>query len=210
MSTIQFRRGTDAEAAANNPVLARGEPGWTDEGTYKIGDGTTAWNDLEQFGSGTYIRKADDQVWVPATAFASTLGSPSLSNVNRWPVWLLDDSSTEIVSHGGLLFPSYWSTFDMTVYWVNTTANAGNVEWLFGFTRTAGDGDTMSTETGPTEAVTAGSQNVLKATVPASGTDRAVTAGDLHLLSMRRNGGSGSDTLTGDIGLVGVLLERAS
>lgn len=45
--TIQLRRGTAAEWALANPVLADGEPGVnTDDLSYKIGDGTTAWNSL--------------------------------------------------------------------------------------------------------------------------------------------------------------------
>jgi len=44
---IQSRRGTAASATANNTVLLSGELGVeTDTGKFKIGDGTTAWNDL--------------------------------------------------------------------------------------------------------------------------------------------------------------------
>lgn len=45
--TIQIRRATAAEAAANNVVLSQGEPGFeTDTGKLKIGNGTSHWNDL--------------------------------------------------------------------------------------------------------------------------------------------------------------------
>ncbi len=45
--TIQLRRGTAAEWALANPVLADGEPGVnTDDLSYKIGDGVTPWNSL--------------------------------------------------------------------------------------------------------------------------------------------------------------------
>jgi hypothetical protein len=44
---LQFRRGTSAEWAAANPVLAAGEPGVDlDTGDLKIGDGTTAWSSM--------------------------------------------------------------------------------------------------------------------------------------------------------------------
>lgn len=47
MAVIRFRRGNSGEAAANNPILADGEPGWErDTGTLKVGDGVTPWNDL--------------------------------------------------------------------------------------------------------------------------------------------------------------------
>lgn len=44
---IQNRRGTAAQWAAANPILAVGEPGYeTDTGVLKIGDGVTAYNSL--------------------------------------------------------------------------------------------------------------------------------------------------------------------
>ena len=47
MALIQFKRGTYEALSRVNPVLAAGEPCWTiDQNKLKIGDGTTAWNDL--------------------------------------------------------------------------------------------------------------------------------------------------------------------
>lgn len=44
---MQQRRGTAADWAAQNPVLADGEVGFeTDTKVLKMGDGVTAWNDL--------------------------------------------------------------------------------------------------------------------------------------------------------------------
>lgn len=49
-TTFQFKRGLASAWERNNPVLAAGEPGWTlDTHILKIGDGVTAWNDLEIF-----------------------------------------------------------------------------------------------------------------------------------------------------------------
>lgn len=48
--TIKLKRGTAADFATENPVLAEGEPAWTtDTGVLKIGDGTTAYNSLAAF-----------------------------------------------------------------------------------------------------------------------------------------------------------------
>jgi hypothetical protein len=45
---IRLRRGTAAEWTSEDPVLGLGEAGFeTDTGQLKIGDGTTAWGDLE-------------------------------------------------------------------------------------------------------------------------------------------------------------------
>lgn len=44
---IQYRRGTAAQWAFVNPILATGEPGYeTDTGKFKVGNGSTAWNSL--------------------------------------------------------------------------------------------------------------------------------------------------------------------
>lgn len=48
--TIKLRRGTAARWASKNPVLEEGEQGLaTDLGKFKIGDGSTVWNDLDYF-----------------------------------------------------------------------------------------------------------------------------------------------------------------
>jgi hypothetical protein len=52
--TLELKRGTAANWASRNPILAAGEPGIElDTDTLKIGDGVTPWNDLEliRFGS---------------------------------------------------------------------------------------------------------------------------------------------------------------
>jgi hypothetical protein len=47
-TSVQMRAGTAAEAARANPVLQVGEIGFeTDTGKFKLGDGRTAWNDLD-------------------------------------------------------------------------------------------------------------------------------------------------------------------
>lgn len=46
--TLKLRRGTAAEWFSKNPILKQGEPGWEiDTNKTKVGDGSTAWNDLE-------------------------------------------------------------------------------------------------------------------------------------------------------------------
>lgn len=58
---FQFKRGLAEAWDRNNPVLAAGEPGWTlDTHILKIGDGVTAWKDLESI-SGVEISEIDIQ-----------------------------------------------------------------------------------------------------------------------------------------------------
>lgn len=50
MYTIKLRRDLSFRWMKINPVLAQGEPAYeTDTGRFKIGDGETAWKDLEYF-----------------------------------------------------------------------------------------------------------------------------------------------------------------
>jgi lysophospholipase L1-like esterase len=59
MARFQWRRNTAAGAASNNSVLAAGEPGiTTDTHVLKVGDGATAWVDLPEVGSPTYVRQS--------------------------------------------------------------------------------------------------------------------------------------------------------
>ena len=78
MSTIQLKRGTTSSWTSQNPVLADGQPGVeiTSSGTrLKIGDGTTAWNDLEYLtidasdittGNVSIVRGGTGQPYTPA------------------------------------------------------------------------------------------------------------------------------------------------
>lgn len=50
-TTFQLRRGNASVWEKNNPILARGEPGFEiDTNRLKIGDGLTAWKDLKYIG----------------------------------------------------------------------------------------------------------------------------------------------------------------
>ena len=54
---VRLKRGLAEAWARNNPILAKGEPGWaTDTKVLKIGDGETHWNDL------TYVVNVSDYV----------------------------------------------------------------------------------------------------------------------------------------------------
>lgn len=53
---FKLRRGTAEAWERNNPVLAKGEPGWaTNSKVLKIGDGTTHWNELSAYGGALTI-----------------------------------------------------------------------------------------------------------------------------------------------------------
>jgi hypothetical protein len=50
-TTFKFKRGNAADWKNVNPILAEAEPGYElDTGKLKIGNGKTAWNNLQYFG----------------------------------------------------------------------------------------------------------------------------------------------------------------
>jgi hypothetical protein len=58
---IQLRSDTEANWAISNPILAVGEPGFeTDTGTFKVGDGTTAWLSLEEVSGGSALQSGQN------------------------------------------------------------------------------------------------------------------------------------------------------
>lgn len=67
IATIQIRKGTAAQWASANPILANGEMGFvTDNGLFKIGDGSTAFTNLPY--SYSKIPDATNTSKGPATA----------------------------------------------------------------------------------------------------------------------------------------------
>lgn len=80
---IQFRRGTTAQWTAANTLLAEGELGYdTDLKKFKIGDGTTTWNALSFFESGSSgaVDIQNDSDWI-VTNFKSIVDFDSDLNV---------------------------------------------------------------------------------------------------------------------------------
>jgi hypothetical protein len=72
--TIQFRRGTAAEWAAANPILAQGEIGVNlDANRFKVGTGLTSWNNLDYTAVfDIVVQSSVDSVVYPT--FASAVG----------------------------------------------------------------------------------------------------------------------------------------
>lgn len=71
-TTFQLRRGYETAWEKNNPVLAQGEPGFViDKNAFKIGDGATAWNDLEYISGGVFNAKTHSDF--PENGFANII-----------------------------------------------------------------------------------------------------------------------------------------
>ena len=79
---VQLHRGTAAQWAADNPVLAYGEPGWaSDTRVLKFGDGVTAWNSLPAFAGGAGA-PASGAYPLAAYGFHSASEEPSVCTQN--------------------------------------------------------------------------------------------------------------------------------
>lgn len=70
LTRVRFRSNTAAGAAASNPVLALGEPGYeTDTNRWKVGDGVTPWNGLPYFNQApTNVLARSSAVTLPLAA----------------------------------------------------------------------------------------------------------------------------------------------
>lgn len=80
MTTIKLRRGLSTAFSTNNPVLQAGEPAFaTDTGILKIGDGTTAYNNLPSIGASpdlsNYVTTNTPQTITGIKTFSSNTGS---------------------------------------------------------------------------------------------------------------------------------------
>lgn len=71
----QLRRSTEQEWDAANPILRQGEPGFViDKNKLKIGDGITAWNNLEYLDGEASITPDGDSVIVNASGALTIFG----------------------------------------------------------------------------------------------------------------------------------------
>ena len=72
-TTFQLRRGNASVWEKNNPILARGEPGFEiDTNRLKIGDGSTPWIDLKYIGE-SEVYNAETHYDFPSLGRANTI-----------------------------------------------------------------------------------------------------------------------------------------
>lgn len=136
-ATIQIRRATAADWTSNNPIPKQGE--WcleTDTEYTKLGDGSTAWNDLRY-----NVGPSWDDIRVSALAGKIGVGSPPAftkilddgAGSAGVFAYLFDDTADEQLFFG-VQMPHDWkmgSTINFHVHWM-PVANGGageNVSW---------------------------------------------------------------------------------
>lgn len=107
---IQFRKGSYSDWYSSNPILASGEPGFdTTNNIFKIGDGTSNWNDL----SGIDLDLNLDTGLLAGSGIvfnydeinnSLTIQMSGVSNFGNNRILTSNGTSTGIVANSGLLF----------------------------------------------------------------------------------------------------------
>ena len=128
---ILLRRDTTTNWTDVNPVLGKGEPGWDlTAKILKIGDGTTAWNSLEQYGSDlpTGVVSGSSQISFTGITDKPTLVSGSSQLTSSYDTRYVNESGDTM--SGTLNVPNMstdYITFDTTPE--TTSTNQGTFIW---------------------------------------------------------------------------------
>lgn len=165
--------------------------------------------------SSRYKPLASDRVWVPGTAFATTLGSSVVGTLGngstglaRTTAMLFDASVTESAVTF-VAVPPQWATAEVKIWWSNAGAGAGDVVWRVELlnvinatdTNVVGASGENLTATAPAQYVTAVAQVISSV---------SLTAGATLRVAVRRTATDAADTLANDAGLLGIELVRVS
>lgn len=154
------------------------------------------------------------RIWVPATQFSASDGSPTLVTHYGLPMWELDAASLESVV-ATVDFPSDWYLADVDIIWcigTDTTVSARTVVWNASYMY-------MSNKSGETGTFTLGSwtstgnssqnANITNGKTSVSTLMQRVGLSSRPVaLKVARQGADASDTLPTDALLVGMVIQR--
>lgn len=151
-----------------------------------------------------------DTVWVPAQAMIVQQGSPTLGKIGASdlsPAWLLDADAVAESVGGSVALPPWWATWHADVWIANAGAGAGDATLRLYYSEVA-DGSAL-TNLGVSAGVdcTVGAEDVVK--VFRLFANRTYSDGVVNFL-LQRQGSMASDTLTNDVGVIGIQFVRAS
>lgn len=152
------------------------------------------------------------KVWVPSGMFNAVVNFPVVITWgagSQWGAgtWYFDASSPETIG-AQLRLPTSWSTMDIDIYTLAIDATAGDVVYkaLYDFVE---PGDMLNTITvGDAVTFDRGTLYVLQSNTLVS--DLAVEDDKIFRLGIRRQADDGSDTLTVDHAVYGVMLRKVT
>lgn len=153
-----------------------------------------------------------DRIWIPVGGLSVWTGqtSPALGSPGGTvEAWLYANAVSAYLMLN-VRVPDTWSAVDITIFWVNNGAGAGNVKWDYlaktfaiGANLTGAPQDFATT-------VAASAQNLLASTklTAAAGAFPCVP-GSLLTIRIERDGANAADTLANGVGLLGILLQSS-
>lgn len=136
LDTIQNRRDTKANWETNNPVLAEGEIGLVldDRNSYKVGDGTTKWNDLplRGYNGNIFNELGDNENSVISQKGITEVLKHIVGNNNKIEVGYTNFDVLDNVTNAGfyVLTSNDYPAYHMLVTWDNMTHCLN--QWIFG------------------------------------------------------------------------------
>lgn len=159
--------------------------------------------------SSRYAPTTDATLWINARDMASWTGTPAEAKHGpaAWNAWKLDASTDEGITFMAYI-PTWWTTFHMDVYWANDGAGAGDVRWTV-YRDAIVAGDTINS-VGASASSTATADIEDDLVVSRVLTSITNTGGPAWWFAVMRDADNAADTLANDIGVLGVLLTRAS
>jgi len=209
------RRRTVAQWASENPVLAAGEIGIATGGSaplVKVGDGTTAWNDLgislPEIQVGTLPTNTvfggfeTEDVSFNALEMHSTA---AVTVTNGFPRFTLPDAASTTVYTGWFNCPQWYKAIDIHLGVTNDHTATGNVR-IQTVLKECDIGEALSAagtlHTSTQTFASPGANGVAGVIVPvASLTFTPGFFGSVYYCEVTRLGSDGADTLAGPLGL---------
>lgn len=155
--------------------------------------------------------RLETEIDLPLTGFVAAAGTPVASQIQGVRVVSFPDA--EVITAIALpawRVPENWNTVIFSAIWCNLGAGAGAVEWRLVTPQVFDVGDAVPT-LGLLTAVagTAGTLGVVIET-DLNPVARAVTPGELVVISLRRQGTGVADTLANAAGLIALRVRRVS
>lgn len=152
-------------------------------------------------------QKLVTSMWVPASAFIPTAGTPTLDVTRGAPTMLFDSAINESAS-ASVKFPRGWQEFSAEVVWANTATSTGDVYWNV-WSLPLADGLPYTTLTSKFKIVAAGANAIVKTSdVYDSPWPEVDQTAIVYAIRVSRSATNVSDTLANDAALLGVNFIR--
>jgi len=113
---ILLRRGTSSQWSFYNPVLNAGEPGFdTSNQILKIGDGTTAWNDLDSYSTGGGGESTTNNYYTTFESGVYITGDQLISGEKRFDSFISGNVSGNLSGNALTVTSGVYRTGDQTI-----------------------------------------------------------------------------------------------